>query len=435
MSDSLAPRRRALAIIDTVLNRRQTLDDALDTVLKNHPLEKCDRAFAHALARTCLRNLGFINIVLERFLTQGIPDKCRYASLVLQGGVTQILFMDVPDHAAVDSSVRLIAGAKHRADRGMKPVVNAILRRVTRERTDLMAELEQNPGHILAPWLAERWAAAYGQETVTAIARVLRKEPPLDLTMRFPEETKTLARIYQADILPTGSLRLARPPNITGLPGFDEGRFWVQDAAATLPVRLLPGRDAVIDLCAAPGGKTLQLAAQGVPVTAIDRSARRLQRVRDNLARTGLTASLITADATRWRPPVPPTRLLLDAPCSATGTLRRHPDTGWLKSTADIEKLVDLQARLLDHVASYMAPGGVFVYCVCSLEPEEGEAQADRLCARHGDQYQRLPITAEELPGLDAAITPAGDVRILPCHWEDRGGIDGFFITRFQRRS
>lgn len=435
MSDPLDPRRRALAIIDHVLNRRQTLDDALDAVLRQHPLEKRDRAFAHALARACLRNLGFIEIVLERFLTEGVPAKCRYAALVLRGGVTQILFMDVPDHAAVDSSVRLIAGAKHRADRGMKPVINAVLRRVARERTELVAELEQDPTRILAPWLAERWTATYGLDTTKAIARVLRTEPPLDLTLRSPDDAQDLAEKCQAELLPTGSLRIARPPDVTGLPGFEEGRFWVQDVAATLPVRLLPGKDAVVDLCAAPGGKTLQLAANGAPVLAVDRSAKRLKRVQENLARTGLAATLVTADATSWVPPVPPTRLLLDAPCSATGTLRRHPDTGWLKSEADIEKLVDLQARLLDHVASIMAPGGVFVYCVCSLEPEEGEAQVNGFLARHGDQYQRLPVAAEELPELETAITVTGDVRTLPSHWEDCGGMDGFFIARFQRRS
>ncbi|GER06046.1 MFS transporter [Iodidimonas muriae] len=431
MTDSLAPRRFALAILDHVLNRHQTLDGAVDQALKTWPMIGLDRSFARVIATKALRNLGFIDHVLADFLTQGVPDKCRYADLVLRGGLAQILFMDVPDHAAVDSSVRLIAGAKHRADRGMKPVVNAVLRRAVRERDSLLAQLDANPGLALPRWLADRWQKAYGAETLSDMARVIIADPPLDLSLRDPHEQEALAKALKGVCLPTGSVRLTKLSDVTALEGFDEGRLWVQDAAASLPARLLPEGDA-IDFCAAPGGKSLQLAAQGRHVIALDRSARRLARLRENLIRTGLDAEIVVSDALNWTPKQAPKRVLLDAPCSATGTLRRHPDTGWLKSPVDVEKLADLQSKLLDHVAGIMADDGVMVYCVCSLEPEEGEDQVRAFLQRRPD-FERMAITPDELPGLDMALNKDGDVRTLPSHWADQGGLDGFFIARFRK--
>ncbi|GAK34891.1 MFS transporter [Iodidimonas nitroreducens] len=451
MQDSLAPRRLALAILDHVLNRRQTLDLAVDAALKTWPMGGLDRAFARMIATRTLRYLGFIDHLLDDFLTEGVPEKCRYADLVLRAGLAQLLFMDVADHAAVDCSVALIGGSKHRADRGMKPVVNALLRRVARERPDILARLEADPALVLPPWLAYRWRQAYGDAALAAMARILVAEPPLDLSLRNPADGPALcaewgdaghaatpiALMADEDAQSFASIRLAQSTDVTGLPGFDAGRFWVQDVAASLPARLLPPGPA-IDLCAAPGGKTLQLAARAAAgakpadLLAIDRSARRLGLLRQNLARTGLAAEIAVADATSFIPDHPPAAVLLDAPCSSTGTLRRHPDIGWLKGPADIHKLVDLQKRILDHVASILAPDGVILYCVCSLEPEEGEDQARDFLTRHGD-FRRLPIRAEDLPGLSQAINDAGEVRTRPDHWGARGGMDGFFIARLQK--
>ncbi|GEQ97583.1 hypothetical protein JCM17844_12200 [Iodidimonas gelatinilytica] len=240
-----------------------------------------------------------------------------------------------------------------------------------------------------------------------------------------------MAKALEGVCLPTGSVRLTKLTDVTALEGFDEGRLWVQDAAASLPARLLPEGDA-IDFCAAPGGKSLQLAAQGRHVVALDRSARRLARLRENLIRTGLDAEIVVSDALNWTPKQAPKRVLLDAPCSATGTLRRHPDTGWLKSPVDVEKLAALQSKLLDHVAHIMADDGVMVYCVCSLEPEEGEDQVRAFLQRRPD-FERMAITPDELPGLDMALNKDGDVRTLPSHWAVQGGLDGFFIARFRK--
>jgi 16S rRNA (cytosine967-C5)-methyltransferase len=338
----------------------------------------------------------------------------------------------VPDHAAVDLAVRLVQ-ADRRAAR-FPGLVNAVLRRVVRDGADDLAAAGSTP--LDTPdWLFRRWAAHYGEETAREIASAQRHPPTLDLTVKS-EAAEWAARL-RGIALPTGSVRTMAHGPVARLPGFDEGQWWVQDAAAALPARLLgdvAGRR-VADLCAAPGGKTAQLALAGAQVTAVDRSAKRLARLAENLARLGLRAELVAADATQWEPD-PFDAVLLDAPCLATGTIRRHPDIAWLKREADLTALTELQRRLLDQAVSLTRPGGVIVYCTCSLEPEEGEQQITDLLARDS-RLRRRPLGPSELAGLDDLLTAEGDLRTLPCHMpadDPRlAGLDGFYASRLER--
>jgi 16S rRNA (cytosine967-C5)-methyltransferase len=286
------------------------------------------------------------------------------------------------------------------------------------------------------PWLLSRWTHAYGDETGRAIARACTQEPSLDITVKTDAES--WAARLRGRVLPTGTIRTVAHGAVTLLPGFAEGAWWVQDAAAAIPARLMGDINGkqVADLCAAPGGKTAQLALAGAHVTAVDRSAPRLMRLTDNLRRLNLAAETVTADVAEW-PSEPFDAVLLDAPCSSTGTIRRHPDISWRKSATDLSSLMATQARLLDRVADLVKPGGTVVYCVCSLEPEEGEQAIDAVLARE-PRLRRRPIGADEMTGIESFITPAGDLRTLPCHWPDAeprmAGLDGFFVARLERR-
>ncbi|MEA2927716.1 MAG: rRNA (cytosine967-C5)-methyltransferase, partial [Hyphomicrobiales bacterium] len=351
---------------------------------------------------------------------------------VLLIGAAQILFLKVPDHAAVDLGVRLAQGDRRAAR--YPGLVNAVLRRLTREGPALIADLDPVPLDT-PPWLLARWRRTFGHATAHAIAIAHGHEPPLDLTLKAGAES--WAPRLRGRLLPTGSVRTAAQGQVSLLPGYTEGVWWVQDAAAALPARLLGdiAGKSVADLCAAPGGKTAQLALAGAHVTAVDRSASRLARVRDNLARLGLAAETVAADATEWQAG-PFDAVLLDAPCSSTGTIRRHPDVAWLKREADLTSLADLQRRLLDRAVGLVKPGGVIVYCTCSLEPEEGEAQVEALLARE-PSVRRRPLQAGEIGAIDEFLSPAGDLRTLPCHWPDpdprMGGLDGFYAARLER--
>jgi 16S rRNA (cytosine967-C5)-methyltransferase len=278
-----------------------------------------------------------------------------------------------------------------------------------------------------------RWRAAYGAETAREVAATIAEEPATDLTPKDPAEAGAIAAALDGEVLEGASVRTARGGEVTGWPGFAEGRWWVQDASAALPARLLGVRsgETVLDLCAAPGGKTLQLAADGARVTALDRSGARLKRVAENLARTGLSAEIVEADAGEWTDGRTFDAVLLDAPCSATGTFRRHPDVLWVARPSDIGKLAAAQARLLDAAARRVTPGGRLVYCVCSLEPEEGEAQAEAFLTRHPD-FALDPIALGEGGAPPASLRPAGTLRILPQH--RAGGTDGFYVARFRRK-
>jgi 16S rRNA (cytosine967-C5)-methyltransferase len=431
----LAARRIAADILDNVLRRHRPLDGELDGA-ESHPglpaLAERDRALLRMLVTTVLRRLGTLRHVLGRYLASGFPDDAPRVESVLLIGAAQILFLKVPDHAAVDLGVRLVQ-ADRRAAR-YPGLVNAVLRRVAREGPTLLAELDATPLDA-PPWLLARWQRTFGDETAAAIALAHRHEPPLDLTLKVDAESWALR--LRGRVMPTGSVRTAAHGPVSLLPGYADGVWWVQDAAAALPARMLGdvAGQSIADLCAAPGGKTAQLALAGARVTAVDRSANRLGRLRENLARLGLRADVVTADATEWQGG-PFDAVLVDAPCSSTGTIRRHPDVAWLKGENDLMVLADLQRRLLDRAVALTKPGGSIIYCTCSLEPEEGEAQVEALMARE-PSVRRRPLLPGEIPGIDEFLSPAGDLRTLPCHWPDpdprMAGLDGFYAARLER--
>jgi 16S rRNA (cytosine967-C5)-methyltransferase len=417
----VSARAAAVDLLVAVLDRGRTLDDALDGSEHFARLQGRDRAFARALASTTLRRLGSVDAALAAHLTRPLPDSAARGRAILRIGAAQLLFMRTPAHAAVSEAVALA-----RADRssaGFANLTNAVLRKVAQDGDGIVARLP--PGADLPAWLYTRWRAAYGDGTAAAIAAALHEEPPLDLTAKA--DAPLWAERLGATLTPTGSIRLSAHGPVEELAGYADGAWWVQDAAAALPATLL-GQVAglrVLDLCAAPGGKTLQLAAAGARVTALDRDGGRLARLGEALGRTGLEAEIVCADARAWRAPRPFDAVLLDAPCSATGTLRRHPDAAWLRRPTDIPSLASLQAELLAAAADFVRPGGRLVYAVCSLEPEEGPS----VIARAGPQWSIDPITDQELAAPMRA--PEGALRTLPAHWP--GGLDGFFAARLRR--
>src|SRR3954447_19126114 len=430
----LAARRIAADILDNVLRRHRPLDAELDGA-EQHPglaaLADRDRALVRKLVATVLRRIGTLRHLLGKFLESGLPKDASRVETALLIGAAQILFLDVPDHAAVDLSVRLVQADRRAAK--YPGLINAVLRRVARGGDDLIWALD--PVLDTPPWLFARWQQTYGTDTARAVALAHAQEPPLDLTVKADAES--WAQRLRGRVLPTGSIRTATQGLVSLLPGYHEGAWWVQDAAAALPARFfgdIAGKS-VADLCAAPGGKTVQLAHAGARVAAVDRSANRLVRVRDNLMRLGLHADMIAADATEWQGG-PFDAVLVDAPCSSTGTIRRHPDVGWLKNELDIAQLIGLQRRLLDRAVALTRPGGRIVYCVCSLEPEEGEQQIEALLAREPTR-RRIPVAPDEIGGIAEFVSPAGDLRTLPSYWNDSdprmSGLDGFFAARLER--
>jgi 16S rRNA (cytosine967-C5)-methyltransferase len=431
----IAARRIAADIVDGVLNRRRALDEQFAGA-QAHPglaaLADRDRALARRIVATVLRRLGTLRHLLGALLERGVPREAQRVETVLLIGAAQILWLDVPDHAAVDLAVRLAQTDRHAAR--YAGLVNAVLRRVAREGAERLAAAD--PAALdTPPWLLARWTKAYGAETARAIAIANGQEPALDLTVKSDPES--WAARLRGRVLPTGSVRMVAHGAVTLLPGFAEGAWWVQDAAAALPARLLGdvrGRR-VAELCAAPGGKTAQLALAGAQVTAVDRSPARLNRLRDNLARLGLSAELVNAEVEQWQAE-PFDAVLLDAPCSSTGTIRRHPDVPWLKSEADIAALAGIQRRLLARAVALTRPGGTLIYCTCSLEPEEGIEAIEDLLVR--DRHvRRRPIGAAEINGLAGLLTPDGDLRTLPCHLPDpdsrMAGLDGFYAARLEK--
>jgi 16S rRNA (cytosine967-C5)-methyltransferase len=404
-------REVAFDLLSAVLDRRRPLEEALDAA---HPADPRDRAAAHRLAAAVLRRMGSLDAVLDPLLQRAPPDGVRH---ILRLGAAGLLLLDTPAHAAVATAVAL---ARARRLTPFAGLVNAVLRKVAAAGTAALDGLD-GPRLDTPAWLWASWGA-----NARAIAEAHALEAPLDLSLRpgaaVPEG---------GALLPTGSVRLPAGTRVQDLPGFAEGAFWVQDAAAALPARLLgvrPGERAA-DLCAAPGGKTAQLAATGAHVTAIERDPGRLRRLHENLARLQLPVEVVQADALAWTPPALLDAVLLDAPCSATGTIRRHPDVMRLKRPRDVQDLAAGQDRLLAAATRMLRPGGRLVYAVCSLQPEEGQARvAAALPGLRPD-----PVRAEELPDLAAALTSEGWVRTHPGLWPDRGGMDGFFIARFVR--
>lgn len=431
MSEGLEARRAAIAAVHAVMAGKSALDGALNNTPEMRVMEARDRAFARQLAATTLRRAGQTEALLARFLNRPLPDNAALGRTILLVGAAQMLWLGTPAHAAVSSSVAI--AKENKATERLAGLVNAVLRKVAKAgRT----EADRIPVVLNLPaWLREGWTKTYGVKRTAAIAEAVTRDPPLDLTVKTPADAETWAEALEAKVLSTGTLRKAGIGDITALPGYAEGEWWAQDAGAALPALLLGAKkgERVLDLCAAPGGKTMQLAATGATVTALDASPKRLKRVEENLARTGLKADCIAADGRSWQAPQPFDAILVDAPCTSTGTLRRRPDVAYAKSPEDVASLAAIQDELVKAAFANLKPGGRMVICTCSLQPEEGELWLKRiLAAQPGLKLD--PVKPEELPGLREAVEKDGSVRLTPEMWANRNGIDGFFIARLTRR-
>ena len=437
-SPGFASRWAAAGLVVAVLHRNRPLDAELDDRRPHAALaglDDRDRALMRRITATVLRRLGTLRTVIGGLLASGLPKDRPLVEAALLVGAAQLLYLDVPKHAAVDLSVRVVQGDSRTAR--YAGLVNAVLRRIAR---GAIPPLPDDSLHLDTPeWLFARWARTYGEDKALAVAAVHRLEPPLDITVKSDPEL--WAERLGGHRMPTGSVRLAAHGQISGLPGYGEGAWWVQDAAAAMPARLIGDVNGarVADLCAAPGGKAVQLAAAGAAVTAVDQSASRMARLEENFTRTGLDVVTVTADAAQWTPDPPAEpfdAVLVDAPCTSTGTIRRHPDIPWRKTPGDIAALSPLQRRLLGRAIDLTRPGGTIVYCTCSLEPEEGEDLVSAVAEQDG-RVRRKPITAAEFPDLEEFVTARGELRTLPCDWAHPDprmlGLDGFFAARLER--
>jgi 16S rRNA (cytosine967-C5)-methyltransferase len=405
---------------------RRAVDDTFDTAVKD--LAPRDRAFVRLLVATTLRRLGQIDAVLAEFLERAPPEVVRD---ILRLGAAQLLFLGTAAHAGVATTVAL---ARSRGQERLTGLVNAVMRRVADQGADLVRT--QDAGRLnTVDWLWQSWARTYGADVASQIALAHLAEPPLDLSLKDASAAEAWGQKLDATLLATGTLRRYQHGRVTDLEGFADGAWWVQDAAAASPARILlhalqgTAAPRIIDLCAAPGGKTAQLAAAGARVTSVDLAADRMRLLTDNLARLSLPADVVTADAVTWRPAEKVDAVLLDAPCSATGTLRRHPDLPHLKQSADIAGFAENQRRLLAAAFDMVKPGGLVLYSVCSLQAEEGPGVA----ATAADKATRVTIAAEAVGGLGELLTSAGELRTLPCHLAASGGMDGFYGALFRR--
>ncbi|MDE2135247.1 MAG: RsmB/NOP family class I SAM-dependent RNA methyltransferase [Alphaproteobacteria bacterium] len=422
----LPARAAAQKVLSEVLRRRCPLDAAL---AKSAALEVRDAGFARAIAGETLRRLGQLEALIRTYVPKP-PARNRAGSTpeILLAASCELLFLGVAAHAAVDAANRL-AQADEKAVH-FKPLINAVLRRVAREGKNLVAA--QDAARLNTPdWLWQRWFETYGEKTTRAIASAHLGTPPLDIVTKgeppgVPEASPLFGRVW----------RLDDPARVDVLPGYADGGWWVQDAAATLSASLLGDvrGKAVIDLCAAPGGKTAQLAAAGAQVTAVERDATRMERLRANLRRLRLDAELVVEDARDFHPKNSAPLVLLDAPCSATGTIRRHPELPWIKNAGDVTLCAQAAGELLDAAADLTAEGGLLVFAVCSLEREEGHEQVESFLRRR-PEFSRVAVVPHEVFGLAELIDADGDLRTLPCHLAERGGMDGFYAARLRRRS
>lgn len=430
MSQAPTARHAALELIGAVLRRKRPLDDAIEENGSMHQLSGRDRAFARLLVATALRRLGQIDALIGLCLSTPLAPRAAVIHDILRLGVAQLLFLRTPPHAAVATSVDLAHSLGFLSHKGL---VNAVLRRLSVEGAEHVG-VQDAPRLNTPDWLWRSWSGSYGEDTARAIATAHLKEAPLDLTLR--EDAEGWCGRLQGTLLPTGTLRRPAGGSVAALPGYAEGAWWVQDAAAALPARLfgeLAGRE-VVDLCAAPGGKSAQLASAGARVTAIDRSTRRLDRLIANFGRLSLPIEAVVADALAWRPPHPIDAVLLDAPCTTTGAIRRHPDVPYLKAPEDVARLSVVQENLLRAAIDMLQPGGVLVYCTCSLEPEEGPQRIEALL-RTGAPVARAGIDPGEVGANPDWITAEGDLRTLPCHFAEFDGVDGFFCARLVKRA
>ena len=429
-------RAAAAKILSAVVDRKISLDGMLDNVNGNpayRALPEADRSLVRAILNAALRHLPRIDATIASLLDSPLPEGARALHHVLVVAIAQILYLDIPDHSAVDLAVEQ-ANTDPR-NRRFAGLVNAVLRRLGREKQAILEWTEDVPA--MPKWFFTRLEKVYGREAAIGIADAQMSPSAIDVTVK--SDPDLWAERLNGVVLPTGSVRL-RPFDgpVTALPGFEDGEWWVQDAAASLPVQMmgdLSGKR-VADLCAAPGGKTAQLIMAGGDVTALDQSASRLKRLAGNLTRLRLEATLVEANMLDYQPDALFDAVLLDAPCSSTGTTRRHPDVLWSKGPEDIEKLAALQERMLRHALTLVKPGGAVVFSNCSLDPREGEEMVARVLGGTQD-FQIEPVKATDWTGLDAAVTPAGEFRttpaMLPIGDGVAGGLDGFYAVLLRR--
>jgi len=429
---ALTARETAVRTLMAVTLKNRPFDIALDEMASQAKLPARDRAFVLNLLMLCLRRYGSLKKLLGSLLETGLPRNATWTEAALLTGLAQILLMRTADHAAVNETVDLIKNLPGK-EKGFAGLANAVLRRAARQQETLTRKLNAWPAADLPKWLFDSWSKSYGNETARAIATTLQATPMLDITLHPKEDAKEWAAKLRAEILPTGTLRRALG-DVTALPGYVDGVWWVQDMSAAIPATLLGNISSkhILDLCAAPGGKTMQLAAAGARVTSVDRNKNRLKRLEANLERTNLSAEVFCTDASRYVLGDPVDHILLDAPCSATGTLRRNPDVIWTKDPADIAKLSALQMRILEHAFGILPKGGFLVYCVCSLEEVEGVEQIETFLANE-KTAKRAPITANDVGQIKEIITPKGDLLCLPSIMAEQGGMDGFYAARLTK--
>ncbi|MET0372097.1 MAG: RsmB/NOP family class I SAM-dependent RNA methyltransferase [Sphingobium sp.] len=414
----LAARRAALRLLDAVVRRGEPLEVALHAATQGLP-DRSDRALAHAIAAETLRHLPDLDALIDGATEQVLPADAK-ARMVLRLALVQVLRLETAPHAAIATALPLVDG-------GPRKLVHGVFGTVTRAEPVL-----PDPPTLPAD-IAARWSEQWGDAMVQDAARAYAVRPPVDVSLRAPQETAEWAERLAGESLAPGHVRLPEGTPVPVLPGFKDGAWWVQDLAASCPARLLGAGEGrhVLDLCAAPGGKTMQLAAAGWRVTAVDQSKKRLERLSDNLKRTGLNAQVVAADMREWAPEMSADAVLLDAPCSATGIYRRHPDVLHRIGPRQIAELVELQSALLDRAAGWVTPGGTLVYATCSLERAEGEDQVARFLATRND-FEVVPARGDELP-QGIAPTAQGHVRTLPDTLATSGGTDGFFVARMVR--
>lgn len=426
-SAGVTARLAANRALGECLRAKRPLDAALDEAAASLPAR--DSGFARAIANETMRRFGQLESLLRRFIPRPpAPHKAGPTPEILLAGICELLFLQVPAHAAVDGANRLAAADSKAVH--FKPLINAVLRRVAREGMAALAD--QDEERLNTPdWLWARWVDMYSEETVRAIARAHAQTPPLDLAYRTAPKSAPREGAIE---LPGGMFRLASAGNVEALPGFSEGEFWIQDFAATLPAKLfghMRGLE-VLDLCAAPGGKTAQLCSMGARVTAVERDESRMARLKENLSRLHFDADTVVCDVRDYHPEIPADCVLLDAPCSATGTLRRHPELPWIKTAADVAICTGVAAELLESAAAMVKIQGLLVFAVCSLEPEEGPEQVTHFMRGH-PEFERVPIAPAEVYGLTECIDAHGDLRTLPSHLAQSGGMDGFYAVRLRR--
>lgn len=429
--EGLAARRAALVAFTAVLEARTPLDDALQAAFsdpRHARLDERDRRFARAVTVVAFRHFGAIELRLDCFLRRPLPKRAAAVRNILHIGLAQLDHMDVPDHAAVSLTVEMARADPVAAH--FTKLVNGVMRAATRDRGPAPGRARTVPA-----WLWRRWRDTYGEEAARRIAATIAEGAALDLSVK--ECPDMWAERLGGTLLPTGTVRLTDRTAVEELPGYAEGAWWVQDAAAALPARLfgpIAGKT-VLDLCAAPGGKTAQLAAAGAKVTALDVAPRRLALLKENLDRLGLAAETVAADVLDWSPGCLFDAILLDAPCSSTGTIRRHPDVPYARTEEDVSALARIQRAMLERAGRWLKPDGELIYSTCSLEPEEGVEPIAAFLAANAD-FRRRPVAAAEIGGLTDAVTAQGDVRTLPfMAFPGAGGpgLDGFFAARLVR--